>query len=122
MSNELTAIDNLRKINVAEKAYVAGAGHGQFGDLNQLASEHLIEARLASGEAGGYEFTCTPLNVQGKPPMFDATAKPMSTGVLGNGNRSFGSNETMHIYETVGAAVVKGTTMDRRPQIGVPIK
>jgi hypothetical protein len=122
LGHETVALDNVRKINAAERTYMSGTGNGQFGDFKQLANAHLIDATLASGEAGGYEFTCVPLNVPGKAPMYDLAAKPTRSGILGNGNKSFGSNERMIIYATPGIVDLKGTAEDRRLPAGVPTR
>ena len=119
---ETAALSRVKSIGSAQFLYQMTKGHGQFASLQQLAAEGLIDSALASGEAGGYVYTSTPLNVEGMPPMYDTTARPTKTGTFGYGNRSFGSNETNVLYEADGDVELKGTAANRRPPNGTPIQ
>jgi hypothetical protein len=68
--------------------------------------------------------TCLPPcpDIPGMDPTYDTTARPISTGIFGTGNRSFGSNETYIIYEAPGSVELKGTLEDRAPIGGTAIQ
>src|SRR5262249_48110955 len=121
-AHEARAISYVRTIGQAQHLYAAGVGRGHFADLHQLVSEGFLDGSLASGETGGFRFTSTPVNVPGLPPMFDTTARPLTTGALGNGNRSFGSNETLAVFQASGDVELKGTPPNRKPANGVPVE
>src|ERR1700682_4665691 len=72
-ANEGASIAVLRQISGAESNYQAQ--YGKYGDLNQLASEHLINPQLTSGEHYGYRFT---ISQHSDPVGFDATGVPIS--------------------------------------------
>jgi competence protein ComGC len=122
VSHEAAAISRVKAIGSAQFLYSNTLGHGQYASLEQLTSGGLIDATFASGEAGGYLYTSTPLNVEGMSPMYDTTARPAKTGTFGYGNRSFGSNETNVIYEADGDVELKGTAANRTPPNGAPIQ
>jgi hypothetical protein len=121
-ARETAAISNLRTIGTAQATFQVTKGNGAFTDLATLGNEGLVDAALASGQKGGYQFTSTPSEDAGGAPIFDTTAVPLSTGTFGTGNRSFGSNETYVIYEADGAMRLKGTRMDRVPAGGRPLQ
>jgi hypothetical protein len=121
-AHEARAISYVRMIGQAQNLYAAGVGRGHFADLHQLVTDGFLDGSLASGETGGFRFTSTPVNVPGMPPMFDTTARPLTTGALGKGNRSFGSNETFAVYEASGDVELRGTPANRKPANGVPLE
>ncbi|HYP27831.1 MAG TPA: DUF4190 domain-containing protein [Blastocatellia bacterium] len=117
-ARERAALFEVKAICRAQLQYSSGKGKGRYADLQTLGAEGLIDAGLASGEAGGYQFKAEPLNQAGMPPMFDVTAKPVQTGRFGTGNRSFYSNETYLIYEAEGGKPPSTTLKDRVPKNG----
>jgi competence protein ComGC len=121
-AHEALALSRVRAIGSAQLLYFETVGQGQFASLQQLVAAGMIDGTIASGEAGGYLYTSTPLNVKGMPPMYDTTARPAKTGTFGSGNRSFGSNETNVIYEADGDVEMKGTAANRTPPNGTPIQ
>jgi type II secretory pathway pseudopilin PulG len=121
-AREISAIQDVRTIGYAQATYQTTNGAGSFGDLQTLGREGLISSSLASGDKGGYIFSCTPINVAGSPPMFDLTARPSSTGKFGTGNLSYYTNETNVIYEAEGGEPPSATPQDRSPKNGNPIR
>src|SRR5262249_31141606 len=97
-------------------------GQGHFANLDQLAAAGIIGGTLASGEARGYRFTSTPLEIAGMPPMFDTTARPAKVGTFGTGNRSVASNEKDVLYQADGDVEMKGTPANRKPANGTPLQ
>ena len=120
-AREITALHEVMTIGQAQVLYSVSKGDGKFTDLRTLGAEGLIDATLATGEKGGYLFTSEPVVVSGLSPMFNTTAKPTQAGTFGTGNRSFGSNEILVVYEAEGAVDLKGTPSNRVPSGGKPI-
>jgi len=117
-AREVSAIQSVTQIGNAQVLYSATKGKGKFADLRTLAGEGLIDQGLGSGERDGYLFSTTPLNAAGQPLMFDTTARPISIGPFGTGNRSFYSNETMVIWEADGGNPPQPSPSDRVPRTG----
>jgi hypothetical protein len=120
-ANETGAITSLRTIAEAQILYSVTKGRGKFTDLATLGKENMINSKLASGEKRGYLFTSKPILIKGRA-MFDATARPKSTGTTGTGNRSFYCNETLVVYEANGGKPPSATASDRVPKDGSPIR
>src|SRR5262249_19714635 len=114
-AHETAAIETVKKIGRAQALYSVTTGRGRYGDFAALADSNCIERSLATGEYAGYVFTTTPVNIIGIRPMFDTTARPLTTGRFGTGNRSFASNETYLVYVANGSVQLKGTPDDREP-------
>lgn len=120
-AREAAALHEVMTIRNAQVLYSVSKGDGKFTDLRTLGAEGLIDATLATGEKNGYLFTSEPVVVSGLSPMFNTTAKPTQAGTFGTGNRSFGSNEILVVYEAEGAVDLKGTASNRVPSGGKPI-
>jgi type IV pilus assembly protein PilA len=121
-AHETAALENVRSIGQAQSLYIVTKGHGKYGALTELGADGSIDASFAGGKKAGYQFASDPVIVENAPPMYDTTAKPLSTGKFGSGNRSFGSNESNVVYEAEGAVDVKGTGTERVPQGASPIQ
>ena len=121
-AHETAALSDLKTLESAEATFQLTKGHGTFGSLSDLGAEGIIDSNFASGKKEGYTFTADPVTADNAPPGYDATAKPLSTGKFGTGNRSFGVNETNVIYEAEGSVDLKGTPADRRPAGGTPLQ
>jgi type II secretory pathway pseudopilin PulG len=119
-ARETAAVKEVVTIGQAQVLYSVTKGHGKFTNLGTLGAEGLIDSALASGEKGGYLFSSEALPSQTATPMFDTTAKPMAVGPFGTGNLSFGSNETLIVYEAEGALDLSGTRTNRVPA-GTPL-
>jgi competence protein ComGC len=121
-ARETAAVKEVITIGQAQVLYSVTKGNGKFTNLRALGAEGLIDSALASGEKGGYMFSSEPLTSQSASPMFDTIARPVEAGPFGTGNRSFGSNETLVVYESDGARDLKGTATNRVPAGGSPIE
>lgn len=120
-AREISALHEVKTIGQAQVLYSLSRGDGKFTDLRTLGTEGLIDETLATGEKNGYLFTSEPAVVSGLSPMFNTTAKPTQAGTFGTGNRSFGSNEILVVYEAEGSVDLKGTPLNRVPAGGKPI-
>ncbi|HLG13015.1 MAG TPA: DUF4190 domain-containing protein [Blastocatellia bacterium] len=121
-AREAAAMADVRTIGNAQLLYSIENGLGRFTDLRTLGAMGLIDARLASGEKGGYVFTSEPVIAEGMSAMFDVTARPVTVGKFGTGNRAFYMNETMVLYEGEGGEPPTATARDRVPTNGEPIQ
>jgi hypothetical protein len=101
-ANEGSAISSLRRIANAETIYQSM--HGNYGDLDQLAAEHLIDSEITLGPRHGYRFAATS---QSSPLGYQATAVPVSSGPIAS--RSFFIDETgvIHAATYQGSAATK---------------
>src|SRR4030095_13364949 len=86
-ANEASTISTLRTIANAEATYQSM--HGNFGDLDALAAEHLIDSGVTLGPRYGYRFAATERR---NPARYEVTAVPESYG--SSGTRSFFLDET----------------------------
>jgi len=76
-ANEGSAQSSLRTIHSSEAVYQSTAGDGEFGTLDDLADQSLIDSVLATGKKSGYDFLCPAGNLTAGPPAtFFATADP----------------------------------------------
>lgn len=90
-ANEGATIATLRKIHSAEATYQATVGAGEFGTLEELVAESLIDPKVASGHFG-YRFNVESTSGVDYESGFEATAVPLS--YPNSGRRSFFVDET----------------------------
>ena len=92
-NTETAAIQSLRILLSAEATYQSSVGDGNFGTLQDLHSNGLIDSATARGDRCGYHFVVVTTN--GSPSIqarFFITAVPNQYGVTGR--RSFYIDET----------------------------
>src|ERR1044071_3251763 len=88
-ANEGSAQSSIRTIHSSEATYKSTAGNGDYGTLDDLKNDNLLDSVLGGGQKSGYDFVATPTNT-GNPTIFYATAAPSNTSaVTRTGNRSF---------------------------------
>jgi prepilin-type N-terminal cleavage/methylation domain-containing protein len=98
-ANEGSAQSSLRTIHSANATYQATAGNGDFGELDDLLGQTLIDPVLGTGTKSGYDFVCTPSDPGDRPAVFLATGNPSEPDGAGQtGTRRFGitENGVMH--------------------------
>jgi prepilin-type N-terminal cleavage/methylation domain-containing protein len=119
-AQETAAAVEMKRICEAQQSYAATRGRGRFADLTTLGNDVGLDPEVAAGSKGGYLFTSAPVEAENLQPMFDATARPQSSGTFGAGNRSFYTNETNIIYEADGQEAPTATPQERKPRDGRP--
>jgi type IV pilus assembly protein PilA len=72
-ANESAAVSDLRTINTAEVTYLSSAG-GNYGDLPNLVTAGLLDARFSTATLSGYQFVVTA-----SLSDYTASATPTST-------------------------------------------
>jgi len=88
-ANEGSAQQSLRTMASAEATYKATAGNGNYGDVNSMMAQALVDSTLGSGTKSGFSYTT------GTAPASSATdftigATPTTTsGVTATGTRDF---------------------------------
>ena len=97
-ANEGSAIQALRTLHSAQATFQATVGAGKYGTLQELAANHLIDEKLASGVKNTYRFDIKPNGM-----YFEVTATP--TRESDTGSRSFFINETGVIRGAVKAGM-----------------
>jgi hypothetical protein len=120
-ARETAALREVQAIGIAQLQYALTKGQGKYTDLRTLGEEGLVDSLIASGQKGGYIFTSNPVE-GGDKPMYDTTARPRSTGMWGNGNISFYSNETLIVYDADGGEPPTATAQNRIPANGKPLQ
>ena len=90
-ANEGSAQSSLRTIHSSQAVYQSTAGDGEFGTLDDLSDQSLIDSVLSTGTKSGYTFLCPAGNLTAGPPAtFWATADPANVNLgTRTGNRSF---------------------------------
>jgi prepilin-type N-terminal cleavage/methylation domain-containing protein len=127
-ANEASAISSMRIINSGQATYQSTIGSGDFGTLNNLRSQGIIDTVLGNAPniKSGYRFTLsTNPRTPTAPATYDLTSIPInSSGVLATtGRRNFYTNESHVIYFSLlpSAAPQAVSATDRTVTGGLPI-
>lgn len=97
-ANEGATIATLRRIHSAQATYQATAGAGQFGTLEQLIENDLLDPRVGFDAVSGYRYKIELTTGFDNEPGFEATSVPNS--YPNSGRRSFFVNENGVIHAT----------------------
>jgi prepilin-type N-terminal cleavage/methylation domain-containing protein len=98
-ANEGSAQQSLRTMASAEATYRATAGNGQYGPMDNLMAQALVDSVLGggttpAGQKSGYKFT-TGTDPGASPTDFTLGATPVQTsGVTATGTRDFCIDQT----------------------------
>jgi len=98
-ANEGSAQQSLRTMASAEATYKATAGNGNYGDVDSLALQALVDSVLAgkgtpANQKSGYQFT-TGATPAASATLFTLGATPVTTsGVTATGTRDFCIDQT----------------------------
>jgi type IV pilus assembly protein PilA len=88
-ANEGSAQQSLRTFGSAEATYRATAGGGQYGPVDNLVNQNLIDSVLGSGTKSGYGYT-KGTDPVASPTDFTIAAAPTAVGtVTATGTRKF---------------------------------
>src|SRR5437588_4779426 len=89
-ANEGSAQQSLRPISSAEATYQATAGNGNYGVVQSLVDQNLIDSTLGGGTKSGYKFTTGNAAPAVSATVFVIAAAPLTTsGVTATGTRDF---------------------------------
>ncbi|HYX27021.1 MAG TPA: prepilin-type N-terminal cleavage/methylation domain-containing protein, partial [Pyrinomonadaceae bacterium] len=93
-ANEGSAQQSLRTMSSAEATYKSTAGNGNYGDVNSLVAQNLIDGTLGGGTKSGYSFTTGAVPAASQT-AYTLGATPVTTsGVTATGTRDFCIDET----------------------------
>ena len=94
-ANEGSAQQSLRTMASAEATYKATAGNGNYGPVQSLVDQSLIDGTLGGGTKSGYAFTTGAADPAVSSTDFVIAAAPTSTNVVtGTGTREFCVDQT----------------------------
>src|SRR5207245_1405712 len=89
-ANEGSAQQSLRTMSSAEATYKTTAGAGNYGPVDNLVSQNLIDSTLGGGSKSGYNFTTGAADPAVSSTVFVIGATPITTGgVTATGTRDF---------------------------------
>ncbi len=109
-ANEGSAQQSLRTMASAEATYQATAGNGNYGTVQNLVDQSLIDGTLGGGTKSGYKFT-TGIAPAASATDFVLAAAPTSTNtVTGTGTREFCVDQTGVLRSVAATHVVASTT------------
>jgi hypothetical protein len=110
--NEAGAIRNMFTLLSAEATYQSTTGNGDYGTLEELRKEGLIDPVLSEGHRFGYLFRVRrEKHAPVSPSIFEIVAVPRTYG--GTGRRSFYMNESGEIH----AADKRGAVANLRDRL-----
>jgi len=89
-ANEGSAQQSLRTVASAEATYKSTAGNGNYGPVQSLVDQNLIDSTLGGGTKSGYSFTTGNADPASSTTLFTIGATPLTTsGVTATGTRDF---------------------------------
>ncbi len=89
-ANEGSAQQSLRTMSSAEATYKSTAGNGQYGDVDSLVQQNLIDSVLGSSSGkSGYNFTTGSAPAASTTDFVIAAAPMTISGVTATGTREF---------------------------------
>ncbi len=88
-ANEGSAQQSLRTMSSAEATYKSTAGNGNYGTVDDLVTQNLIDSTLGSGVKSGYNFTTGAAPAASATVFVLAAAPVTSSGVTATGTREF---------------------------------
>ncbi len=88
-ANEGSAQQSLRTMSSAEATYQATAGNGNYGTVQNLVDQFLIDSTLGGGTKSGYTFTTGAAPAVSATAFVIAAAPVTSSTVTATGTRNF---------------------------------
>jgi len=109
-ANEGSAQQSLRTFSSAEATFHSTSGGGNYGPVDSLVTQNLIDAQLGTGTKSGYVFT-TGTDPVASTTNFVIAAAPTNTSALtGTGTREFCIDESGVLRAKPAAAITASTT------------
>jgi len=94
-ANEGSAQQSLRTMSSAEATYKSTAGNGNYGPVDSLVQQNLIDSTLGGGTKSGYSYTTGTGAPAVSATQYVIGATPTTTsGVTATGTRDFCIDET----------------------------
>jgi prepilin-type N-terminal cleavage/methylation domain-containing protein len=88
-ANEGSAQQSLRTMASSEATYRSTAGNGNYGSIDNLVAQNLIDSVLGGGTKSGYNFTTGTEPAASSTDFVIAAAPVTSSGVTATGTREF---------------------------------
>ena len=110
-ANEGSAQQSLRTLSSAEATYYSTAGNGNYGVVQSLVDQNLIDSTLGGGTKSGYKFTTGNAAPAVSATVFVIAAAPTSTSaVVATGTREFCIDESGVLRSKTAVAITASTT------------
>src|SRR5437868_12615863 len=110
-ANEGSAQQSLRTVASAEATYKSTAGNGNYGPVQSLVDQNLIDSTLGGGTKSGYSFTTGNADPASSATLFVIAAAPTSTSaVVATGTREFCIDESGVLRSKTAVAITASTT------------
>jgi type IV pilus assembly protein PilA len=93
-ANEGSAQQSLRTMSSAEATYYSTAGNGNYGAVQDLVTQSLVDSVLGGGAKSGYNFTTGAVPAASTTAFVIAAAPVISSGVTATGTREFCIDQT----------------------------
>ncbi len=118
-ANEGSAQQSLRTMSSAEATYYATAGNGQYGTVDSLVQQNLIDSVLGgSSGKSGYNFTTGTAPTASATAFVIAAAPKTFSGVTATGTREFCIDETGVLKAKTAAATTVATSCSGFTAVG----
>jgi type IV pilus assembly protein PilA len=109
-ANEGSAQQSLRTFSSAEATFHSTVGSGNYGPVDSLVTQNLIDAQLGSGTKSGYVFTTGTDPVASTTDFVIAAAPTNTSALTGTGTREFCIDESGVLRAKPAAAITASTT------------
>lgn len=110
-ANEGSAQQSLRTMASAEATWQSTAGNGNYGPVQNLVDQSLIDSVLGGGTKSGYKFTTGNADPASSATVFVLAAAPsISSGVTATGTREFCIDQTGVLRSRTATDQVPSTT------------
>jgi prepilin-type N-terminal cleavage/methylation domain-containing protein len=93
-ANEGSAQQSLRTMASAEATYKATAGNGNYGDVNSMMAQALVDSTLGSGTKSGFSYTTGTVPASSATDFTIGATPTTTSGVTATGTRDFCIDQT----------------------------
>lgn len=93
-ANEGSAQQSLRTMASAEATYKATAGNGNYGDVNSMMAQALVDSTLGSGTKSGFSYTTGAVPASSATDFVIGATPTTTSGVTATGTRDFCIDQT----------------------------
>jgi prepilin-type N-terminal cleavage/methylation domain-containing protein len=111
-ANEGSAQQSLRTFSSAEATYRSTNGAGQYGPVDNLVAQFLVDSQLGGGSKSGYVFTSGTDPVASSTGFVIGAAPSDNTGVTATGTRDFCIDESGVLVGRTSSGITPPTACD----------
>jgi prepilin-type N-terminal cleavage/methylation domain-containing protein len=111
-ANEGSAQQSLRTMSSAEATYRSTAGNGNYGTVQDLVGQNLVDSVLGGGAKSGYNFTTGTAPTASTTDFVIAAAPVTYSGVTATGTREFCIDQSGVLTAKTAASSTVATACD----------